>query len=104
MDLLTRTLGKAATRHVYVKIEGLEGQEIACVRVGPSPITVYLNPAKGEKVDEVYVRFGNSTRKLTPKEVAEFRDQGAWVTSSAPTNTAPNSLQIDQEHAEVEPL
>ncbi len=82
-DLFPRTLGKAATGLIDVKIEQLEGQDIARVTARPSPVTVYLNPAKGERVDEVYVRFGNSTRKLTPKEAAEFRDQGAWVASYA---------------------
>lgn len=82
MDLLSRTLGKPATSLVEVEIDQFRGCDVARVTVHPSPIIVYLNPPTGERVDEVYLRFGNSTRKLTPREVAEFREQGAWAKGS----------------------
>jgi hypothetical protein len=35
---------------------------------------VFTNPPRGQRVDEVYVRFGNSTRKLTPAELLEYSE------------------------------
>jgi hypothetical protein len=100
-DLFTRTLGKAATALVEIKIERKDGHEIARIIARASPVTVYLNPAKGERVDEVFVRFGNSTRKLTPREAAEFRDQGAWIRSGGAADQPFDD--VEDKEAEVEP-
>jgi len=72
IDLIHRTMGPAAAHQVYVEIEPFEGCEIARINVRASPQLIYLNSPKSERTDDVYIRLGNSTRKLTPKEVQEY--------------------------------
>ena len=82
-DLCVRTLGKPATSLIEVKAEQFESNDIARLEVRSSPVPVYLNFSKGTRVDDVYYRFGNSTRKLSPKELAELLDQGAWSVNTS---------------------
>jgi hypothetical protein len=60
-DLLGLTLGKNALPRLNVKFEYLNDREVAIVTVQRSPKIVFTNPT-GQKVDDVNVRFGNSTR------------------------------------------
>ncbi len=103
-DIFSRMLGKPAMSLIHVKVEPFEALDVARVTVRSSPVLVYLNPARGERVDEVYYRFGNSTRRLTPREVAELRDQGTWVGSSPPSNTELDSPDLDEKPPELEPV
>jgi hypothetical protein len=50
------------------------------VSVARASSIVFANP-KGQKVDDVYVRFGNSTRKLTPAEMLQY--MADWGSSAA---------------------
>jgi hypothetical protein len=75
-DLLANGLGKNALSWIEVAFDALDGKDVARVIVKRSPSIVFLNP-KGQKVDDVYVRFGNSTRKLTPAELLQYmKDSG----------------------------
>jgi hypothetical protein len=82
-DLLGLTLGKNALPWLSVKFENLDDRDVAVVTVQRSPKIVFTNP-KGQKVDDVYVRFGNSTRKLTPAEVLQYiEDWGSNASAAA---------------------
>lgn len=77
-DLLQVALGKTALTCLSVSFEYYHGKEIARVEVDRSRRIVFVNPPKGPRIDDVYVRFGNSTRKLTPAELLEYsQDWGA---------------------------
>jgi hypothetical protein len=71
-DLLQVSLGKNALTCMSVTFERFQGKEVARVEVKRSRRIVFVNPSKGPRVDDVYVRFGNSTRKLTPAELLEY--------------------------------
>lgn len=71
-DLILRSMGPSAAHLVSTRIEAYDGHEIARITVQPSPNLVYLNPPKGDRPDDVYIRLGNSTRKLTPKQIEEY--------------------------------
>jgi hypothetical protein len=79
-DLLGLTLGKNALSWLKLKFETVDGRDVAVLSVARAPSIVFTNP-KGQKVDDVYVRFGNSTRKLTPAEVMQYVAQ--WNTPAA---------------------
>jgi hypothetical protein len=96
-DLLGLTLGKNALPWLNVKFEKLDGRDVAIVTVQRSPKIVFTNP-KGQKVDDVYVRFGNSTRKLTPAEVLQYLDDWGSSASTATFEEAASS----EPSAEVE--
>lgn len=76
-DLLQVTLGKNALTCVTVRFEQSQGKEVARVQVERSRRIIFVNPPKGPRVDDVYVRFGNSTRKLTPAELLEYSQDWA---------------------------
>jgi hypothetical protein len=98
-DLLGLTLGKNALPRLNVKFEYLNDREVAIVTVQRSPKIVFTNP-KGQKVDDVYVRFGNSTRKLTPAEVLQYLDD--WGSSaSAPILKETHPSEAEGESTEA---
>lgn len=75
-DLLQASLGKLAVMHVTLGFEARDGRDIARLDVARSDKLVFANPGKGPRTDDVFVRFGNSTRKLTTAEVLEYN--AAW--------------------------
>ncbi|MFT3860270.1 helix-turn-helix domain-containing protein [Micropruina sp.] len=74
-DLLTTTLGQNASALVSVDFATLPseaGDRLACrVSCQPSPRPVYLRANKGA-APELWVRNGNSTRRLGVDEAAEY--------------------------------
>lgn len=72
MDLLQVTLGKNALTCVSISFEEFAGKDVARVEIRRSRRIVFVNAPKAPRVDDVYVRFGNSTRKLTPAELLEY--------------------------------
>jgi hypothetical protein len=76
-DTVENSLGTLALRSIGIGFEKVEGHDVARVSVSRASRIVFLNPPKGPQVDDVYVRFGNSTRKLTPAEVLEY--SADWV-------------------------
>jgi hypothetical protein len=103
LDLIANLLGKNALAWMDVKFELIDGRDIARVTVKRSPSIVFINP-KGQKVDEVYVRFGNSTRKLTPAEMLQYlkdwQSEGSERRSVSEAAGAPSSGAFEFESAE----
>ena len=52
--------------------EGYEAQEVCRVTVPPSPRPVYLLGPKGNGAPELWVRVGNSTRRLEVSDAVEY--------------------------------
>lgn len=100
-DLLAGMLGKNALMWVDVAFETLDGRDVARLGVKRSPGIVFANP-RGEKLDEVYVRFGNSTRKLTPAELLQYMSE--WQ-GGAGSGLSPQTSGFSQTdgHATPEP-
>ena len=70
-ELLGNMLGKNPLFSIKLSFEAVQSRDVAIVSVKRSLGIVFTNP-KGQKVDDVYVRFGNSTRKLTPAETLQY--------------------------------
>ena len=75
-DLIERRMGRLTLGCVQVEFDEIGGRDLARVEVARAPGIVFLNPTSGPPVDDVFVRFGNSTRKLTPAEVLQYST--AW--------------------------
>jgi ATP-dependent Lon protease len=71
--LLEQGIGAAATSTVEVSFDALDGRRVCRVNVRPSPAPVWTH-IKGEQ-DTFYVRLGNSTRPLGPRETHEYISQ-----------------------------
>lgn len=52
--------------------EGYERQEVCRVTIPPSPRPVYLRGAKGKRDEELWVRVGNSTRRLEVADAVQY--------------------------------
>lgn len=72
-DLLQAWIGKPASAHVSVRFDQVDGYEVCRVAARPSPAPVFVNPPKGEKISQFFVRIGNSTRQMTTDEVLEYQ-------------------------------
>ncbi|MEK6283254.1 MAG: ATP-binding protein [Acidobacteriota bacterium] len=64
--LLLQNLGKDSSTHISITFHELDGKDIAKVAVKPSPKPVY------DKDGLLYIRAGNSTRPLNPKETVDY--------------------------------
>jgi len=64
--LLLQNLGKDSSTLISIIFHELDGKDIAKVAVKPSPKPVY------DKDGLLYIRAGNSTRPLTPKETVDY--------------------------------
>lgn len=97
-EALGNALGKNALPWIGVSFDSIEDRDVAIVRVKRSPTIVFANP-KGQKVDDVYVRFGNSTKRLTPAETIQYVSawgSGAGASASAGQNSAQDSVLMEQ--------
>jgi hypothetical protein len=74
-DLLTQSLGAAATALVVVEFHDIDGHDVCAVRVPASPRPVFLRAAKGETATSLVVRVGNSTRELPVDEAVAYCSQ-----------------------------
>ena len=72
MDHLERCLGKPALSSVRVAFEPVEGIEVCRVDVEPAPEAVFLDEPGGGREADMYVRMGNSTRKLLTDEAIDY--------------------------------
>lgn len=74
-DLLTTCLGQTAAASVSVEFVGVPAggteQQVCRVTCHPAPVPVYLRPGKGAAA-EMWLRAGNSTRKLGVDEATEY--------------------------------
>jgi hypothetical protein len=71
-DFLAACLGAPAAALVRVRFEAVGGERVCRVDVPASPNPVFLDPPKGPKVSEFWVRAGNSTRQLRTDEVLDY--------------------------------
>ena len=71
--LLNSAIGAAATTNVHIAFEAVDGKTVCRVTAKRSPSPVFTSQ-KGQE-DLFYVRLGNSTRPLGPKETHEFVNQ-----------------------------
>lgn len=97
-DLLQAALGKNALTCLSVAFERHDGHDVARVEVQRARRIMFVNPTKGPRVDDVYVRFGNSTRKLTPAELLEYSE--GWGSDRLNRQEPPSVVRSDDE---VEP-
>ena len=74
-DLLERCLGKTAVANLNVSFEKVEGLEICRIDVAAAPAPVFLDEPGGQREADLYVRMGNSTRKLLTDEALEYVGQ-----------------------------
>jgi predicted HTH transcriptional regulator len=67
-DLLLHHVGKDLTPQLGITFHALDGKDFCRVAIQPSPPPVFIK----EGVDEhLYIRSGNSTRRLTGKETVD---------------------------------
>ncbi|MDQ4145725.1 MAG: protease Lon-related BREX system protein BrxL [Actinomycetota bacterium] len=71
--LLENGIGAAATANVGTRFEEVDGKNVCRVAVKPSSSPVWTK-VKGQE-DVFYVRLGNSTRPLGPREAYEYISQ-----------------------------
>jgi len=73
-DLLERCLGKPTVANVRVTFELVDKAQVCRVDVEPAPAPVFLDEPGGDRRADMYVRMGNSTRKLLTDEAMEYAD------------------------------
>lgn len=71
-DHLERCLGKPALRNIRVTFELVNYEHVCRLDVQPSPDPVFLDEPGGNREADMYVRMGNSTRKLLTDEALEY--------------------------------
>lgn len=71
-DHLGRCLGRTAVAHVRVSFELVDHNTVCRVDVAASPEPVFLDAPGGERGADMYVRMGNSTRKLLTDEALDY--------------------------------
>ncbi|MGL6279658.1 MAG: AlbA family DNA-binding domain-containing protein [Gaiella sp.] len=71
-DFLSGRLGTAALADVELSFEALAGREVCRIDVAPSSEPVFLAQPGGARTADLYVRMGNSTRKLLTDEALAY--------------------------------
>lgn len=71
-DHLERCLGKTAVTQVRVSFELVANNQVCRIDAEPSPDPVFLDEPGGNREVDMYVRMGNSTRKLLTDEALEY--------------------------------
>lgn len=71
-DHLERCLGKPAVAHVRVTFELVANSQVCRIDAAPSPDPVFLDEPGGNREADMYVRMGNSTRKLLTDEALDY--------------------------------
>ncbi len=74
-DHLERCLGKPALRNIRVSFELVNRGQVGRIDVEASPEPVFLDEPGGNREADMYVRMGNSTRKLLTDEALEYSRQ-----------------------------
>ena len=67
--------GKPAVTHVTVAFEIVTNNQVCRVEAAASPAPVFLDEPGGNREADMYVRMGNSTRKLLTDEALEYVGQ-----------------------------
>lgn len=71
-DLLARCLGRPAVARVRVTFELVDNHTVCRVDVGEAPEPVFLDEPGGDRSADMYVRMGNSTRRLLTDEALDY--------------------------------
>jgi hypothetical protein len=71
-DHLERCLGKPAVASVSVVFELIDNNQVCRVEAGPAPAPVFLDEPGGDRRADMYVRMGNSIRKLLTDEAFDY--------------------------------
>lgn len=71
-DHLERCLGKPAVANVRVTFELVANNQICRIDVEASPDPVFLDEPGGSREADMYVRMGNSTRKLLTDDALDY--------------------------------
>jgi hypothetical protein len=71
-DHLERCLGKPAVAGVSVMFELIEMNYVCRVETVPAPAPVFLDEPGGTRGADMYIRMGNSTRKLLTDEAFDY--------------------------------
>lgn len=71
-DLLLPAVGKDLTSSITVTFHEVDGQDVCRVTLAKSPRAVYLKEGNDEVL---YLRTGNSTRKLSTREAIDYHRQ-----------------------------
>ena len=74
-DHLERCLGKPAVANVTVTFELIGDSQVCRADVEASPTPVFLDEPGGNREADMYVRMGNSTRKLLTDEALDYSKQ-----------------------------
>jgi uncharacterized membrane protein YeaQ/YmgE (transglycosylase-associated protein family) len=72
IDHLERCLGKPAVANLRVAFESVANNQVCRIDVEASPDPVFLDEPGGNREADMYVRMGNSTRKLLTDEALEY--------------------------------
>lgn len=76
IDSLFMEINKTLSQFIHPDIETIEGMEICRIDCYPANIPTWIkNSAKEE---ELYLRIGNSTRKLNSREILEYSKGRGW--------------------------
>lgn len=76
-DLLLNSVGKDLTPQLGITFHALDGKDLCRVAIQRSPRPVFIK----EGVDEhLYIRSGNSTRRLTAREAVDYC-KSRWKTA-----------------------
>jgi uncharacterized membrane protein YeaQ/YmgE (transglycosylase-associated protein family) len=71
-DYLGQRLGTEALHHLHVSFEDLDGADVCRVDVAAAGRPVFLAEPGGRRTADLYVRLGNSTRRLLTDEAIAF--------------------------------
>ena len=71
-DFLAGRLGTAALADVELSFAAVDGREVCRIDVSPSAEPVFLAQTGGARTADLYVRMGNSTRKLLTDEALAY--------------------------------
>lgn len=74
-DFLERCLGKPAVANVTVAFDLVSNNQVCRVDIDASPVPVFLDEPGGNREADMYVRMGNSTRKLLTDDALEYAKQ-----------------------------
>lgn len=71
-DFVERCLGKPAVANIRITFELVNNNQVCRVDASASPTPVFLDEPGGNREADMYVRMGNSTRKLLTDEALEY--------------------------------
>ncbi len=73
-DLLLNAYGKDVSAFLRITFGQVSGHDICQVRVKPAPKAIWVDgkDSTGQRVEQLYIRTGNSSRALTAREATEY--------------------------------